>query len=80
MNQVVVLGKIDLDSILEEKPKSFDKRLAELSGRINAARMKAEEIYESVEGPYGLYEYSDYLLAVKEAEILELEYEMLTKK
>lgn len=80
MNQVVVLGKIDLDSILEEKPKSFDKRLAELSSRINAARMKAEEIYESVEGPYGFYEYSDYLSAVKEAEILELEYKMLTKK
>ena len=78
--EVVVLGKIDLDSILEKKPKPFHKRLAELSGRINEARRKAEEIYESVEGPYGFYEYSDYLSAVKEAEILELEYEMLTKK
>ena len=80
MNQVVVLGKIDLDSILKEKPKSFDKRLAELSSRINAARMKAEEIYESAEGSYGFFKYYDYLSAVKEAEILGLEYEMLTKK
>ena len=78
--EVVVLGKIDLDSILEEKPKSIDKRLAELSGRINAARMKAEEIYDSAEGSYSFFEYYDYLSAVKEAEILELEYEMLTKK
>ena len=78
--EVVVLGKIDLDSILEKKPKSIGKRLAELSGRINEARRKADEIYESVEGPYGFFEYSDYLSAVKEAEMLELEYKMLTKK